>query len=221
MIRLLILEPQEIWRTGLAEVLSNDAQIEIVGFAATVAEVLSQIDLLKPDVLLLDECFDKNIVSTADQIGSSCIVFSNRADTKNVLQALYAGARAYVLKDTSIDLLVAAVYAVRTGASWLDPGVARSILDLLADPASTTRARAVNSLECQNLSQRELEVLSMLCSGLGNDAIAKQLFISNDTVKTHVSHIMRKMRVRTRIEAATKGIKLGLVGHTTPRSKLA
>lgn len=214
MIKVLILEPNEILRIGLSTVLSKDGEIEIVGFAGTASEALAGLDRLMPQVLLLDECCDGDLISTADEAGIASIVFSSKSEKEDVFDALSAGAKAYILKGTSITLLLAAIRAVGAGASWLDPGIAKRAMEVITDARIAATARGTSRVAYGNLSQRETEVLSLLCEGLANDGIAKALVVSRETVKTHVRHIMEKMQVRTRTEAAVQGIKLGLVDDT-------
>lgn len=220
MIRLLILEPQDILRMGLSTVLSKDGEIEVVGFVGSVAEALQDLNRLNPHVLLLDECTDSNLISTADEAGVASIVFSSSSESEDVFEALTAGAKAYILKGTSINLLLAAIRAVGAGASWLDPGIAKRAIEVITTAYVSSRTKPIKGAY-GNLSDREAEVLHLLCDGLPNDGIAKALFISRETVKTHVRHIMEKLQVRTRTEAAVQGIKLGLINDKRTSEELA
>lgn len=221
MIRLLILEPHDILRMGLSTVLSNDGEIEVVGFVGSVAEALQDLDRLNPHVLLLDECTDSNLISTADEAGVASIIFSSSSESKDVFEALTAGAKAYILKGTSITLLLAAIRAVGAGASWLDPGIAKRAMEVITTTYVSSRTTKPIKGAYGNLSEREAEVLYLLCDGLPNEGIAKSLFISRETVKTHVRHIMEKLQVRTRTEAAVQGIKLGLINDRRTSEELA
>lgn len=214
MIRLLIVEPHEILRLGLTSILSKDSEIEIVGLVANAHEALEEMRRVQPDVLLLDDCLDSNLIAQADEAGVGAIVFSNSSDKKDVFEALTTGAKAYILKGSSMTLLIAAIRAVGAGATWLDPEIAKRAMEVIKDAyISNYEAEPVRAA-CGALSGREVEVLTLLCDGLANDAIAKCLSISRETVKTHVRHIMEKLQVGTRTEAAVRGIRLGLINDT-------
>lgn len=208
MIRLLVLEPQEILRIGLTAVMAED--IEIVGFVGTTCEALAQLDVLMPDILLIDECWDGKLIAAANQVGIHSIVFSSRTESKDVFDALAAGAKAFIFKGTSVALLVSAIRAVGSGASWLDPIISAKLMEVIS--AGQHRSQNVTAVY-GNLSKRESEILSLLGEGLCNDDIARSLSVSRETVKTHVRHIIEKLQVKSRTEAAIHGIKLGLVDN--------
>lgn len=221
MIKLLIVEPEEILRVGLTAVLSQDDDLEILGFAATADEASMQLEGgISPDALLLDESLDANLIAAAADAGIPCILFSNRSDSEAIFEALGAGCTAYILKGSSIALLVSAIKAVGSGATWLDPGIAKKAMEVIKAAHNAGRRNGPNPVLGGKLSQRETEVLSLLCEGLPNQGIAKVLFVSGETVKTHVRHIMEKLQVSTRTEAAVQGIKLGIVNDERTTKEL-
>lgn len=214
MIKLLILEPNDILRSGFNAVLPRDTQIEVVGFAYTTVEAASMLDELAADVLLLDECWDAELIAAADKAGVACIVYSSQSEGELVFEALSLGAKAYILKGSSLTLLLSAIHAVGTGASWLDPAIAKKAIDVIRGARLPVSAKPpIFQPQYTILSPRETEVLSLLSQGMPNTAIAKQLYLSPETVKTHVSHIMDKLNVRSRTHAAVQGIKLGIINH--------
>jgi DNA-binding NarL/FixJ family response regulator len=206
-------------------VFSNDEEIEVVGFAATASEALLELERLSPHVLMLDDCCDEELIAMAAKLGIPSIVFSSRSEKVNVFEALAAGAMAYILKGTSIMLLLSAVKAVGSGATWLDPVIARKAVEVITDAHNKWTPHPTDSDSPVHLSgalsPRETEVLSLLCEGLHNEDIAKTLFVSPETVKSHVRNIMDKLQVRNRTEAAVQGIKLGLIDKHGSNKELA
>lgn len=220
MIRLLIWEPHEILQMGLRIVLSEESDIEIAGFVVSAEEAMAALTRLEPQLLLLDETCDRDVIQAACSAGVHTIVFSSSSAPSDIADALSAGANAYILKGTSVGLLLSAIRAVAAGASWLDPIIAKRTLQAIADGRGLQVRTEVKCPAYDNLTEREIEVLSLLSRGLSNDSIAKTLFLSRETVKTHVRHVMEKLQARSRTEAAIQGIKLGLGNeHPTPRLK--
>ncbi|HEY9790508.1 MAG TPA: response regulator transcription factor [Candidatus Obscuribacterales bacterium] len=220
MIRMLIVESEEILRVGLQTALSGEGDIQVVGFVSSSREVESD-TLDNINVLLIDELIDPHLIKYADDRGIFTVIFSSSSSESDIIDALISGASAYVLKGTSIALLVLAIKAVASGASWLDPAIAKTVLHGLAERRPNRAQPEVKELAGDILSPRETEVLSLLCNGLANKDIAQTLVISGETVKTHVRHIMEKLQVKTRTEAAMYGFKSGLSYESTTTKKFA
>jgi two-component system, NarL family, response regulator YdfI len=207
-IRVLILATAAIVRSGLAAMLALDRTIAVVGTTANLELLGSDVDRLRPDLILLDlgtehrpDLWEKllSIQESQDPIG--IILTVANFDRLNINAAMGAGVRG-ILPDTSTEAeLIAAVVAVARGLVVLDPGA----IALFAAPATAVLTAGFS------LTPREIEVLTRLGSGLGNKAIAHNLHISEHTVKFHISSIFQKLGVSTRTEAVTAGVRLGLI----------
>jgi two-component system, NarL family, response regulator YdfI len=207
-IRVLIVATAAIVRSGLAAMLALDRTIVVVGTTANLELLGSDVDRLRPDLILLDlgtehrpDLWEKllSIQESQDPIG--IILTVANFDRLNINAAMGAGVRG-ILPDTSTEAeLIAAVVAVARGLVVLDPGA----IALFAAPATAVLTAGFS------LTPREIEVLTRLGSGLGNKAIAHRLHISEHTVKFHISSIFQKLGVSTRTEAVTAGVRLGLI----------
>lgn len=208
-IRVLVAEDHEITRTGLCLTLGQVEGIEVVGDAADGQSAAQKAISLRPDVVLMDIR-----MPTMDGIESTrsikeslpdtkVLILTSYADDIDVIGALDAGADGYCLKTINKEKLVTAIQAVYDRAAWLDQEVAGRIL----------RGRlATRKSEGQlGLSEREMEVLRLIVEGLTNQGIADRLCLSVETIKTHVRHVMEKLGVSDRTQAAVKAIQVGLV----------
>ena len=217
MLRIFLVESQEISKRGLLQVLSAEEDFTIVSSESAASAALPQILALTPDLIIIDLPEQKDIgmdavreiISLNPEI--RVVAFTALGDDDALQKTLSVGVHAYVLKGTSIELLLSAIRAVGAGASWLDPAIARRALKACCTVRSTkTSHKGI----LKPLSARETEVLSLMSDGLGNQQIATQLIVSPETVKTHVRHIMEKLQVSSRTEAAVKALKIGIVGNS-------
>lgn len=223
-LRTIIIEDHEVTRLGLRKMLEGIPDIELVGEAGDGLKGLEICTELRPDLVLLDiglprmdgiEC-TKAIKA---EIQTRIILLTSHSNREDVSAGLAAGADAYCLKDIGVDQLASAIRAVKDGAIWLDPGIASKIMGLLSPVSLPPKdqqkhqeeTERTTSRETFNLSAREQEVLVLLVEGLSNQQIAARLFISLDTVKSHMRHIMDKLNVCDRTQAAVKAIKEGLI----------
>lgn len=219
MIRTLLVEDHEITRLGLRQMLEQVGNIEVVAEATDGSSAVSKALELQPDLVLMDlglPILDgieatKTIKSS---ITSKVIVITSHEDGEDVLAALSAGADAYCLKGVSAPQLSYAINSVMSSALWLDPGIARHVVKSIGKPTSTVTERVTSTVNQSNafgLSDREMDVLRLLVDGSSNQGIAEALYLSTETVKTHMRHIMEKLRVSDRTQAAVKAITQGLV----------
>ncbi|HEY9790741.1 MAG TPA: response regulator transcription factor [Candidatus Obscuribacterales bacterium] len=218
MVRVFIAEDQEIVRLGLKMALPRTGQVEVVGEADNGTSAMEKIAACRPSVVLLDlDLPGQDGIETTRAIKQQLpetrvVIFTGHTDDRRLFDALEAGADAYVVKTSDIDKLLTAIQTVMQGAIWLDPAVGTKVVR-----ASTNRHAAPQQPKSQPkeqldfLSEREKEIVKMIANGLGNQAIAHQLYLSIDTVKTHIRNIMEKMEANNRTEAAVKAIKLGMV----------
>ncbi|MBD2436804.1 response regulator transcription factor [Nostoc sp. FACHB-110] len=203
MIRVIVVAASPVVRAGLSAVVSSNPQLTVVGSAADLDVLSKSVEQLQPDVVLLDLGSNPQPIWTKLQLISEqpIIAIAEDIDSIDLETAFRSGIRG-ILSTTSTETeIIAGVEAVASGLVVLHP----DFLELLAMREKVV-ANAV-----QTLTPREIEVLGMLGSGLGNKAIAKRLQISEHTVKFHVSSIFQKLGVSTRTEAVTAGVRLGLI----------
>jgi two-component system nitrate/nitrite response regulator NarL len=169
---------------------------------------------LAPDVVIMDlKMPELTGVETTRQIStiaplSRVVVLTISADDEDVMDAVMAGACGYLLKDSSIDQLIAGIHAAAGGESLISPQIAAKLLQRLrSQTADAVAARAIRT----ELSDRELEVLRLIANGKDNAEIARELVISPKTVKNHISNILMKLQIENRIQAAVYAVRSGLV----------
>ncbi len=211
-IRVLIVEDDPMMQLGLEQSLSSHKNIEIIGRTDDGYLAVEEASNLKPDVVVMDIGLPRQDGITATQkikeaLPNIHVVMLTSHTTENeVIAALSSGADAYCVKGTSVENLVTAIIAARDGASYLDPQVARQVMTHLKTPMSTEDNPAIGQL-----SQREMEVLKLMVEGQSNPEIAAALYLSPNTVKTHVRGIMNKLAVDDRVQAAVVALRAGLV----------
>ncbi|MCL1587603.1 MAG: response regulator transcription factor [Actinomycetia bacterium] len=214
-LRVLVVDDQALVRAGFTMILNSEADIEVVGEAENGRDAIDQVDALEPDVVLMDIR-----MPVMDGIAATAIICDSEGpDVPRILMlttfdlddhihaALRAGASGFLLKDTPPDDLINAVRVVAAGDALLAPSVTRRLLEEF----SKSHAPGAPHPGVENLTGREMEVLEYLASGLSNAEIADALFVSEATIKTHVSHILTKLDVRDRVQAVVVAYESGLV----------
>ncbi|MES5818217.1 response regulator transcription factor [Streptomyces sp. RG80] len=220
-IRVVVADDQELVRSGFSMILEAQADIEVVAEAGDGAEAVAAVQRHTPDVLLLDirmPVMDGLQAARRVCAQSACkVVMLTTFDLDEyVYEALYAGASGFLLKDVRRDDLVHAVRVVAAGDSLLAPAVTRR---LVADIVRRRREQAAAEVTPQRLdvlTAREVETLRMLARGLSNAEIATTLFVSEHTVKTHVSNVLGKLGLRDRVQAVICAYETGLVTPGAP-----
>ncbi|WP_371667276.1 response regulator transcription factor [Streptomyces sp. NBC_00289] len=204
-IRVFLLDDHEVVRRGLADLLDGEPDISVIGDAGTVGQALARGPALRPDVAVLDVRLpDGDGISVCRELRSqmpelACLMLTSFDDEDALLDAIMAGAAGYVLKQIKGSDLVSAVRTVASGQSMLDPATtARLMRSLRADPADNP---AVPS-ELASLSPRERDILALIGDGLTNREIGKKLYLSEKTVKNHISRLLAKLGVQRRVQAA-------------------
>ena len=214
-IRLLLVDDQALFREGLSTLLSIYPDLEIVGEAANGQEALQKVEALRPDVVLMDLRMPvlDGVAATRRlkeiQPASRVIILTTFDDDEHVFDGLRAGAVGYLLKDVSSEKLVEAIRTTARGESFLQPNIAAKLVAEFARLEENARPPAQDLLE--PLSGRELEILAQVASGASNKEIAAALFITEGTVKNHVTNILSKLGVRDRTQAALKAREMGLI----------
>ncbi|MBO0916172.1 response regulator [Streptomyces laculatispora] len=204
-IRVFLLDDHEVVRRGLRDLLDAEPDIDIVGDAATVDHALARGPALHPDVAVLDVRLpDGDGITVCRELRSlmpelACLMLTSFDDDDALIDAIMAGAAGYVLKDIKGADLVAAVRTVASGQSMLDPATTTRLMSSLRGEQDDTdpEADAVSQL-----SPREREILALIGEGLTNQEIGKRLYLSEKTVKNHISRLLAKLGVARRVQAA-------------------
>jgi DNA-binding NarL/FixJ family response regulator len=210
--KILLVDDHQVTRLGLKFMLEESEKVVIVGEASNGSEAISMYDQLKPDLVLLDvDMPEIDGIESARLIRQShpqakIVMMTSSRDEQHIFASLVAGASGYCTKEITPERLITAITSVMNGDMWLDSAIAGSILKLMPDHQSVTA-----SGENNELSERELAVLKLVGEGLSNAQIAKHLFISAETVKSHIKHILEKLAVTDRTQAAVKALKQGLI----------
>jgi two-component system, NarL family, response regulator LiaR len=214
-IQVLIADDHRMVREGLKAFLAPQDDIAVIGEAKDGVEALIQAQKLCPDVILLDLIMPRmDGIQATREIKEKCpdariLIITSFAEDEKVIAALKAGATGYLLKDSSPDELREAILQVAAGESSLSPKIAR----LLIKGLSTQEQPAPGNSYEQALTPREQEILRMIAAGSSNQDIAEQLSLSVWTVRTHVTHILNKLGLENRTQAALLALKEGMVSH--------
>ncbi|HEY1487199.1 MAG TPA: response regulator transcription factor [Micromonosporaceae bacterium] len=210
-LRVVIADDHPVFRSGLQALLGVEPGIEVVGEAQTGVEAVRLANDLVPDVVLMDlHMPDLDGVAATKQImhdrpGVAVLVFTMFDDDDSVFAAMRAGARGYLLKGTNQAEVVRSVHLVGSGGAMFGPAVAQRVIEFFARPRTTGAAVAF-----PQLSDREREILELVAQGHSNATIASRLYISDKTVRNHVSNIFAKLAVADRAQAIARARDAGL-----------
>jgi DNA-binding NarL/FixJ family response regulator len=213
MIRVLVVDDQALVRQGICTLLRLAPEIELVGEASDGSEALGSIESQHPDVVLLDlkmPRLDGLAVLRAlqQQVGAPpVLVLTTFDDTDLVLDAIRAGARGYLLKDVTLEQLLAAIRELACGGTMIQPAITERVLRGLSSLPPLRRALGPPN----PLTERETGILRLLASGLSNREIAHALDLADGTVKNHVSNLLDKLGARDRTHAVLRGLELGWI----------
>jgi DNA-binding NarL/FixJ family response regulator len=216
-IRVLLVDDQQLVRTGFRMILEGESDIEVVGEAADGRAGVAEARRSHPHVVVMDirmPVMDgieatRQLVRDGASPDSRVLVLTTFDADENVVEALRAGASGFLLKDVTPVDFVAAIRTVARGDALLAPAVTRRLLDRYADrlpPVNPERSSAL-----RDLTEREVEVLTLIARGLSNREIADRLVLAEPTVKTHVSHVLDKLELRDRAQAVVLAYEAGLV----------
>ncbi len=214
MIRVLIVDDDDLMRAGLIELLTVDPDITVVGEAATGRQAVDKAGTLAPDVVLMDVRMPDldgieatRALATAVPLARVLILTTFEQDDY-VFGALRAGASGFLLKRTRPEELIAAVHTVAAGDSLLSPSVTRRVIDRMAQQPTPEFA---DQTKLDALTPRERDVLQALARGMSNREIAAALVIEESTVRTHVKRILMKLQLRDRVQAVILAYEIGLI----------
>ncbi|BAY26124.1 LuxR family two component transcriptional regulator [Calothrix sp. NIES-2100] len=235
-IRIALIEDHDLTRVGIRTALLQKEEIEIVGEAANAAEGLKMLKTLQPDIAIVDIGLpDKDGIeltrelkstSNGSELTTKVLILTLRDNKEAVLAAFAAGADSYCMKDIKFDNLLEAVRVTYNGNAWIDPAIARIVLQQAQqNPAkpeivssdtkslmNTSGGETHEHIDAYTLTERELEVLQLIVEGCSNAVIAERLYITVGTVKTHVRNILNKLCADDRTQAAVRALRSGLVG---------
>ncbi|MSP12182.1 MAG: response regulator transcription factor [Chloroflexi bacterium] len=203
-IQIVIVDDHPLFREGVVHTLQAEADIEVVGEGSRADEAIRLAQDLLPDLILLDITMPGGGINAARAIATACpvtriVMLTVSEAEEDVTAALRAGARAYILKGVSSRELVRILRDVYTGDGYVTPILAASLLFEMTNPAAGSRPPA--SL-LDDLTERERQILELVAAGQSNKEIGQQLFLSEKTIKHHMTNILQKLQVRNRVEAA-------------------
>jgi DNA-binding NarL/FixJ family response regulator len=211
--RVLLVDDHDLFRTGLRNLLEEEG-VDVVGEAAAGEDALRFVRELQPDVVVMDLNMPgmngveatKRIISYAPL--TRVVVLTISDQDADVMDAIFAGACGYLLKDASIEDVIRGISAAAIGESLISPTIAGKVLERVR--SSSTAPDAAETIRAE-LSEREIEVLKLIANGKDNSQIAADLHISPKTVKNHISNILMKLQIDNRIQAAVYAVRSGIV----------
>ena len=216
MIRVLIVDDQSLVRAGFRMILESEEDVEVVGEAADGEEALTAAAEVDPDVILMDVRMPNvdGLEATRRLLdgkteGPRVLILTTFDLDEYVYEALRVGASGFLLKDTPPEQLVDAIRVVANGDALLSPVITRRVIEeFVRRPPSSVRKPPP---ELEELTARELEMLRYVARGLSNAEIAKEAYVSETTVKTHIAHILMKLHLRDRVQAVVFAYENGVV----------
>lgn len=209
-IKVVIADDHPMFRDGLRRILSLEKDILVIGEAADGEELNNIIERTKPDILLLDLKMPKgDAVQNLLTVGAKSpmtrvMVLTAFSEEENVLNAAKSGAKGFISKGTPSATLIQAIRAIHGGAFWVDKDVPAkdTFEEIVGSLAVTSSPAPILDESIQTLTKREMEILKLVAEGLTNEEIGKKIFISEKTVKTHLTNIFDKLKVNNRFKAA-------------------
>ncbi len=238
-IRVALIEDHDLTRVGIRTALQQRQEIEVVGEAANASDGLKLLEAERPDIAIVDIGLpDKDGIELTRQLKASqdandesrtkVLILTLRDNKEAVLAAFAAGADSYCMKDISFDNLLEALRVTHSGNAWIDPAIARIVLQqaqqtpegITENAIADGKTVSINAADAEYdqmiaaypLTERELEVLQLIVEGCSNAIIAEKLYITVGTVKTHVRNILNKLCADDRTQAAVRALRSGLVG---------
>ncbi len=215
MIRVLVADDQPLMRTAYDMTLRSEADMQLVAEAADGQQAVEQTRRLRPDVVLMDirmpilDGVQATRILAAEDKSTKILILTTFDFDEYVIEALRAGASGFLLKDVRPDELVQAIRVVARGDALLAPSVTRRLLDTFAGSRPPLRPKKASLLGA--LTDTELKVLKLVGKGLSNEEIARELFVADTTVRTHIRHILDKLDLRNRVQAVVLAYDTGLV----------
>jgi len=216
-IRTMIVDDHALFRRGLEMVLEEEQDIELVGQASDGAEAVEKAAESLPDVVLMDIRMPRSSGIEACRAmkeaapSAKIVILTISDEEEDLFEAIRAGASGYLLKDIPLDEVADAVRAVHGGQSLINPSMAGKLLTEFATLAKRDDEERVQEVPAPRLTEREMQVLKLIARGMNNRDIAKELFISENTVKNHVRNILEKLQIHSRMEAVMVAVREKLI----------
>jgi DNA-binding NarL/FixJ family response regulator len=222
-IRIVIADDQNLMRSGLRMILATQSDLEVVGEAQDGIEAAALVRALRPDVVLMDIrmpgadglAATRTIVDDPACAATRVVILTTYDLDEYLFDALQAGAAGFLLKGGSPEDLIRAVHEVAGGECLLAPSATRRLITEFVDSRRTGPGDEIARSQLDTLTPRELEVLTLMARGLSNTEIAHELIVGENTIKTHVGHVLNKLAARDRIQAVILAYRAGLI---EPRS---
>lgn len=210
-IRIVVADDHPLFRGGVVRTLLENGGFDVVAEAGTAAEAVAAVGQYLPDVALLDISMPGSGLEAAAEIGRrfpavGLVMLTVSEADEDLIAAIRAGARGYVLKGVSAEDLVTVLGSVAEGASYVSPALAARVLAAM----QTRPERQAGDLGEEDLTEREIEILRLVATGLSNKEIGRRLDLQEKTIKHYMTNILQKLQVRNRVEAALKARDLGL-----------
>ena len=215
MIHVLIVDDQDILRDGLSLLLNQEKDIEIIGTAANGEEAVSKCKVLNPDVVLMDIRMPiMNGVGATKIIKESMnnvkvLILTTFNDDEYIFDSLKNGASGYILKDSSPPIIAKAIREVFQGGTYMQPNVASKVVEQFLELSRNNNVKK-DDIEEAALTNREKDICNLLAEGKNNKEIADSLYISEGTVKNHITNILEKLNLRDRTQLAIYAVKKGM-----------
>jgi two-component system NarL family response regulator len=216
-IRAMIVDDHALFRRGLEMVLEEEPDIELVGQASDGAEAVEKAAESLPDVVLMDIRMPRSNGIEACRAmkeaapSAKIVILTISDEEEDLFEAIRAGASGYLLKDIPLDEVADAVRAVYGGQSLINPSMAGKLLTEFATLAKRDDEERPQEVPAPRLTEREMQVLKLVARGMNNRDIAKELFISENTVKNHVRNILEKLQIHSRMEAVMVAVREKLI----------
>jgi DNA-binding NarL/FixJ family response regulator len=216
-IRTMIVDDHALFRRGLEMVLAGEPDIELVGQASDGAEAVEKAAESLPDIVLMDIRMPRsNGIEACREMkeaapSAKIVILTISDEEEDLFEAIRAGASGYLLKDIPLDEVADTVRAVHGGQSLINPSMAGKLLTEFAALARHDEEERAQQVPAPRLTEREMQVLKLVARGMNNRDIAKELFISENTVKNHVRNILEKLQIHSRMEAVMVAVREKLI----------
>jgi DNA-binding NarL/FixJ family response regulator len=219
-IRTMIVDDHALFRRGLEMVLEGEPDIDLVGQASDGAEAVEKAAESLPDIVLMDIRMPRSNGIEACRAmkeaapSAKIVILTISDEEEDLFEAIRAGASGYLLKDIPLDEVADTVRAVHGGQSLINPSMAGKLLTEFAALARRDEEERAQEVPAPRLTEREMQVLKLVARGMNNRDIAKELFISENTVKNHVRNILEKLQIHSRMEAVMVAVREKLIEFT-------